>query len=115
MSETIKDGGLETMTPVEQRVFEFDWDQLGNLAPGVSITTSAIVLTQESGDAVLVADSVSTGLGIQPDARHTKVRITVSAGTRGQYWVANQIVTNETPAQKKDKGFRLRIESPRRG
>ena len=104
---TILDGDQVTKDPSESRVFLFDWDAY-NLAAAVTITTSTWTLTPlypSATDAVLTKDSESILTG----DRKTQLRLT--AGTLGQtYEIANKIVTSESPAQTKERSFRLLIE-----
>lgn len=105
---TVRAGGLVTKDPSDIKVYLVDWDT-ENLALGATITTSTWTITAISPsttDAVLTKDSESILAG----NRKTQARLT--AGTPGQiYEIANKIVTNETPAQTKERSFRVLVEN----
>jgi hypothetical protein len=105
---TIKSGGLVTKDPSDVKVFTVDWDT-SNLGVGVTITTSTWTITAikpSTSDTALTKDNESILAG----NRKTQVRLT--AGTVHQtYEIANKIVTNETPAQTKEKSFRVLIQN----
>lgn len=111
MSLTITDGGAVTKDPSDIRVFTFDWDA-ENLEDGVTIanqTVTVAAISPSTVDTALVASTVGTGLGIVSSSR--KVAVKLSAGTLGQlYQVTSEIVTNETPAQTKQRSFFVLIE-----
>lgn len=104
---TIVNGGQVTKDPSDIKVYIVDWDT-NNLAPTVTISTSTWTITAISpstSDAALTKDSEN----ILSGNRKTQVRLT--AGTLGQlYEIANKIVTNETPAQTKERSFRVLIQ-----
>jgi hypothetical protein len=103
---TILPGALVPKDPSDIKVYQFDWDT-NNLAATVTITTSSWTITAikpSRVDAVLTKDQESILAG----SRKTQMRLT--AGTLGQtYEIANKIVTNETPAQTKERSFRVLI------
>ena len=110
-----------TQDPSAVKVYVFDWDLL-NLPTTVGIATSTfrvsgispsyddVALTLDQ-DARLTAAEASAALDrtVTGDFRATRVR--VSSGTMHQvYEVVNRIVTDETPAQTKEKSFRILVE-----
>jgi len=105
---TIQTGGLVTKDPSDVKVYTVDWDT-SNLAPTVTITTSTWTITAikpSRVDTALIKDNESILAG----NRKTQVRLSV--GTVGQtYEIANKIVTNESPAQTKEKSFRVLIQN----
>jgi hypothetical protein len=107
MAIEILDGGLATKDPSDVAVYEFNWDR-NNLASSVTISSSAFTLTvlkPVSGDATLTKDSES----ILSGSRKTQLRLTGGAvGTLAR--VDNRIVTNESPAQTKERHFLVKIE-----
>lgn len=109
MSVTVRDGATVTQDPSDALVYEFDWDT-ENLGSSVTIVTSAFTATQISGPtAPAIVASDASPLGIQAGSRTTKVL--VSGGSVGaRYRVSNTIVTNENPAQTKDRSFFLKVE-----
>lgn len=107
----IPDGELVVQDPSDIRVYEVDWDteNLPVTSPTtVTITTSTWTITAISPsltDTALLKDNESIVTG----NRKTQVRLSV--GTLGQtYEISNKIVTSETPAQTKERSFRVRIE-----
>lgn len=119
---TILTGGQVTKDPADVKVYVFDFDT-NNLADGVMINTSTWTITALSPskvDTALTKDSEATLTAAQAtlvlkktvalDNRATLVRLL--GGTLGQtYEVANKIVTNESPAQTKERSFRVRVEN----
>lgn len=105
---TIRAGGLVVKDPSDVKVYLVDWDT-ENLATGVTIPTSTWTITPigpSTTDAVLTKDQESILAG----NRKTQVRLT--AGTIGQtYEIANKIVTSETPAQTKERSFRVLVQN----
>lgn len=105
---TILNGGQVTKDPADIKVYQFDWDT-NNLAAGVFINNSTWTITALSPsktDVALTMDQPTVLAG----TRKTQVRLT--AGTLGQtYEVANKIVTSESPAQTKERSFRVRIDN----
>lgn len=91
----------------ENRVIVFDWDA-ESLATSVTITTSTWTLTvvRPSGESpVALANDNSS---ILTGSRKTQTRLT--AGTLGSlYHVTNQIVTNESPAQTKERSIYVQV------
>jgi hypothetical protein len=112
MSLTVSDGALVTKDPSDVKVYTFDWDA-ENLAAAVTISSQTVTVTAiapSTTDASLVASTTGTNLGIVSSSR--KVAVKLSGGTLGQlYEVTNQIVTSETPAQTKERSFRVLIEN----
>jgi hypothetical protein len=108
MTVTIAPGALVIKDPADIKVYVVDWDT-NNLAVGVTITTSTwtiTAITPSTSDAVLTKDQESILAG----DRKTQVRL--SAGTVWQtYEIANRIVTNEAPAQTKERSFRVLIQN----
>src|SRR5215207_1635796 len=118
----IRSGALVIKDPADSKVYIFDWDG-DNLAPGVSIPTSTFTVTAVSPsttDTALTRDSegrltaaeatAALGRTVNIDNRATRLRLT--AGTLGQiYEIANRIVTSETPAQTKERSFRVLIQN----
>jgi hypothetical protein len=104
----IENGDLVPKDPADIKVYVFDWDT-SNLAATVTISTSTWTITPISPsitDAVLTKDQESILAG----SRKTQVRLT--AGTLGQiYEIANKVVTTETPAQTKERSFRVLVEN----
>lgn len=108
MALTVVDGSLIRKDPEAIRVYTWDYDVLDNLAPAVTIvnsTWSILAIYPSTSDSALTKDSES----VLPGSRSTQVRLT--AGTMGQvYEITNRIVTNESPAQTKDKSIRVLIQ-----
>src|SRR4051794_20554589 len=106
MSLTIEDGGLIVKDPADQTVLTFNWDD--HLAAGVGISTSLFTVTavRPSTDTALTTDSAS----FSSVARTTQAR--VLGGTVGAlYELANKVVTNETPAQTKERSVRILVQN----
>lgn len=104
---TIHDGGLLTQDPADEVVYQFDWDAEG-LPEGVTIAESAITVTALRPSSATVMDDADDDIG--DDERTTQV--TLSGGTLGAiYRIDNRIVTDETPAQTKERSFRIKIEN----
>lgn len=105
---TITNGDQVLKDPADIKVYLVDWDT-NNLAATVTISTSTWTITAigpSTTDTALTKDSESVLAG----NRKTQVRLT--AGTLGQtYEIANKIVTSETPAQTKERSFRVRVEN----
>lgn len=118
---TINSGDQITKDPSAIKSYVVDWDA-ANLAAGVSITSSAWYVSAlrpsftDAGlttaqPAVLTAAQATAAIGrtIAVDSRATRIQL--SGGTLHQvYDVTNQIVTTETPAQTKQKSFRVLVE-----
>lgn len=101
---TLAPGALFEKDANEQRVVVFDWDAA--LGTNVTIVTSTWTITaiRPSADTGLTKDNDS----ILSGSRSTQVR--VKAGTLGaEYQLTNQIVTNESPAQTKEKSCRVKV------
>lgn len=98
--------------PSDVKVYTLDWDAK-NLAATVTITNQTITIAAvwpSTTDTSLTASTTGTGLGILAGSR--KVGVKLSGGTLGQlYEVTNQIVTSETPAQTKERSFRVLVEN----
>lgn len=107
MSTTVKDGATITKDPSDISVYTFDWDA-EHLATGVSISTSTWTLTGVSGDTTntpMTKDQPSIVTG------NRKTQIRLSAGAAGSVWkLDNAIVTDESPAQTKERSIRIRVE-----
>lgn len=105
---TIDDGGLLTKDPADISVYTFDWDT-DHLAVGVTITTSSFTIAGLSGD-ITTTPITKDQESILASNRSTKLRLT--AGALGSLWrVDNKIVTNESPAQTKERSFFVRVET----
>lgn len=107
MPLTIDDGELIVKDQADVSVYVFDWDVLAALATGVTITTSTFTITAISpaGDTALTKDQASILTG----SRKTQIR--VAAGTaKAKYRLDNTIVTNETPAQTKERSVFVTVE-----
>jgi hypothetical protein len=105
---TISPGALVTKDPSDIKVYVFDWDT-NNLAVGVTISGVPVwtitAVKPSTTDTNLTKDNESVLAG----SRKTQVRLL--GGTVGQtYEIANKIVTNETPAQTKERSFRVLIQ-----
>lgn len=102
MSVTIQDGGSVRQDPNDTRLYVFDWDD--NLATAAAISTSTFTVTvlRPTGAVALTKDNES----IRSDNRSTQLRL--SGAVAGVlYQIANKIVTNESPAQTKERSFQL--------
>ena len=104
----ISPGDLVTKDPADIKVYQFDWDT-ENLPATVTISTSTFTITAISPsltDTVLTKDQESILSG------NRKTQLRLSVGTVGQvYEIANKIVTSETPAQTKERSFRVLVEN----
>jgi len=105
---TVSDGALVTKDPSDIKTYTFDFDAV-NLATAVTIVTSTWTITAvypSTTDTVLTKDQPSILTG----GRKTQIRL--SAGTVGQmYDVTDTIVTSETPAQTKERSFRILVQN----
>jgi hypothetical protein len=92
----------------EQRVIEFDWDA-DNLATSATITTSTWTITVVRPATEFPIALANDNNSIVPTAnRKTQTRLT--GGTLGSlYHVTNQIVTNETPTQTKERSIYVQV------
>jgi hypothetical protein len=111
MSLTVNDGDLILKDPADIAVYAFDWGT-AHLATAVTITTSTFAVTaiRPSAATIPTITDSGSGLGIQTGSRSTKVKVT--GGTLGAlYELSNTIVTNETPAQTKNRMVRLKLEN----
>ena len=98
----LRPGGLYTKDPNELRVVQFDWDTDGNLATGATISTSTWTIAVERPASEVITGLTKDNDSILSGSRKTQVRLT--AGTLGsRYRLSNTIVTNETPAQTKER------------
>lgn len=105
-SVAVHDGDTIPKDPADISVKHFDWDT-EHLNPGVSISTTTVTVTGMDGDTVttpLTRDQVSLLTGSR------KVQFRLSAGAAGSLWrVTNQIVTDETPAQTKERSVYVSV------
>lgn len=105
---TVRAGGLVTKDPADIKVYVVDWDT-ENLAVGATIVTSTWTITAVApgvADTALTKDSESLVTG------NRKSQVRLLGGTVGQtYEIANKIVTSETPAQTKERSFRVLIQN----
>ena len=102
----IRDGGLFSKDPEDQKVVKFDWDD-ENLSAGVTISSNTFTITQLKGASTtpLTKDNES----IVDSSRNTQLRLI--GGTLGAiYKVESQITTSESPSQVKNRHFKLKIE-----
>lgn len=102
----VRDGGVVTKDPADQRVILVDWDT-DNLPDTAQIAQSTFTITRLSGssDTPLTHDSAA----IMDGGRNTQLRIV--GGALGSLWrVDNTIVTNESPAQTKDRHFKVWVQ-----
>jgi hypothetical protein len=98
----LRPGALIEKDANEARVVQFDWDTDGNLATGVTISTSTFTITVVRPGTETPAGLTKDNPSILSGSRKTQVRLT--AGTLGsRYQLTNQIVTNESPAQTKEQ------------
>jgi hypothetical protein len=106
---TIEDGELVRMDPADISVFSFDWDTRF-LTLGVAIASSSFTVTPilaASPAGTLADDSASILAG----NRSTQIRLDATGAVLGEkYEIANQIVTNESPAQTKERSFFVLVE-----
>lgn len=103
---TINSGDSVTKDPADIVVFQFDWNTY-NLATGAEISSSnwAVAAITPTDAVVPTLDNASILTG----NRKTQVRVT--GGTVGAvYTLTNTIVTNESPAQTKERSIRLLLE-----
>jgi len=107
MSTTIQAGGVLVLDPNDERIINFDWDDV--LSTGVEILSSTwtIAAIKQSGITALTADS-----GVILDGnRVTQSRFIATTATNGdQYWVSNQIETDESPAETIEQRFRVLVQ-----
>lgn len=108
---TIDDGQTLTKDPSDILTYTVDWNA-ENLAVGATISSQTVTVTAiypSAVDTALVSTTTGSGLGIVGSSR--KVALKLSGGTVGQlYQVTSEIVTNETPAQTKQRSFYVLIE-----
>lgn len=98
---TISSGGTTAKDPADRAVYVFDWDR--HLGVGVTITDSTFTL--EGPDNELTSDQET----VLDGSRSARIRL--SAGTLGAtYRVHHRIVTNENPAQTKERSFFLLVK-----
>lgn len=113
MSETIvtvRDGQTVVQDPGESLVYHFMWGRL-NLQPDVNIASGVMSIrkiTPTTGSPVAAVDNDL----VLTDGRTHQVRV-VSGGDSANghlYEVTSRIVTDEVPAQTKERSFRIRIQ-----
>jgi len=98
---TLKPDDLYTKDTNEQRLIIFDWDA-ESLAAAVTISTSTWVLTCVRPSSETPVNLANSSASILSGSRKTQTLLT--AGTLGsRYKVTNRIVTNESPAQTKER------------
>lgn len=103
----VSPGGLVVQDPNDQRVYVFDWDA-ENLDAGITIVTSSFTITaiRPSDDTALQKDNE----GVLSGSRKTSLRL--YGGTVGAlYEVANKVVTSASPAETKERSFKLKVEN----
>jgi len=107
MAITVDDGNLVAQDPNDKRVYQFDFDA-ANLAAGVqlaSVGTFTITVVEGLNTTPLQKDSEALVTG------NRKTRLRLFGGTPGTtYKVENEVDTNETPSQRKNKKFFVLIE-----
>jgi hypothetical protein len=104
---TIHDGGLLVQDPSDEVVYEFDWDAEA-LAEDASIDESTFTVTALRPSTATALQTADEDIG---DNGRT-ARVTLSGGALGAlYRIDHRIVTDETPAQTKERSFRLKIEN----
>lgn len=107
MSLTIVDGQDLILDPNDIRFVSFDWDA-DNLPASVTIATSTFTIETEvqKGATALTKDNPS----ILTLNRKTQVRLNAQTATDGdRYVLSNQIVTNESPSQTKERSVRILV------
>jgi hypothetical protein len=107
MSRTVQDGATIVKDPSDISVYVFDWDAQ-HLGSAVTISgTPTVTVTGVSGDTTttpVTIDQVSVLSG------NRKVQCRATAGATGSVWtVICTIVTNESPAQTKQRSVTLLI------
>src|SRR5690348_7607976 len=103
MSVSIASGGLLTKDPDAVELFTMDWNIRGALADGVEIDASTWEIAGPDNALTFASPTVLAG--------NRKAQAIFSGGTLGAtYTVTNRIVTNESPAQRKDRSFKVLIE-----
>jgi hypothetical protein len=108
MSLTIRPGGTIVLDPNDKRVIRWDWDS-ENLSALVTIiqSTFTIDVIRQNGATALTSDNEAIGSG----ARTTVQRILATTATKGdKYRVNNQIITNESPDQQKERSYYVLIQ-----
>lgn len=105
---TIRPGDLIAKDPADIKVYVVDWDTQ-NLPASATISTSTWTITA-IGPSVIDTALTKDSETILAGSRKTQMRLL--GGTLGQiYEIANKIVTNETPAQTKERSFRVLIQN----
>lgn len=103
--DVIDDGGLVVQDPGDAAVYNVDWSE--HFDASVNLTDSQFSLTVLSGTAGLATDSsAKTGL-------ITQIRVVNPLGPvlKGSlFQVTNQVTTDETPAQTKQRSWQILIE-----
>lgn len=105
---TIEDGRQIEQDPNDVRVFVFDWDAL-NLTAGVTIVSSTftVVALYPLTATLMTKDNE----GMVPDSNNRKTRLRLSGGVLGAtYEIANKVTTDESPAQIKERSFKILIQ-----
>lgn len=104
---TVIDGSLVSKDPSDIIVYTFDWDAK-HLAQGVTISTYSVTVTGISGD-ITTTPLTKTTDGLLSGNR--KVFARISAGAVGSRWMVSCfIVTNETPDQRFERSFFIKVE-----
>jgi hypothetical protein len=107
---TIEAGGLIILDPADERLLDFTWDEV--LESGVTITASTWTITaiKQSGATALTNDNAA--ILSSEGSRVTQSRFLATTATNGdRYWVSNEIVTDETPAQTIEQRFKVLIQN----
>jgi len=104
---TIYSGDLLVMDPSDERVIDMDWSALPD---GVTINSQVFTISvlKQNGVTALTKDNESIDAG----GRITQLRLLATTATLGdKYQVSNKITTTETPPQKIERSFFVRIEN----
>lgn len=104
---TVRSGATVTQDPNDSLVYRLNWDE-ENLGEGVVLTGAGTITITADDEASpsLEADQ----LALLEGNRSARVRLT--GGELGQtYRVSHRIVTNESPAQTKEKSFFVLIQN----
>lgn len=107
MSTTVDDGSVVSKDPSDKLVYTFDWGAR-NLAEDAAIVTSTWAITAErepTTGTTLAKDNDSILAGL----RTTQIRLT-DGKVGGRYVVSNTIITNETPAQHKERSIIVLVQ-----
>lgn len=109
MSDTIRAGDVLIMDPSDERVITVNWDTEA-LPATVTIASNTFTITviKQNGVTALTKDSESIAAG----SRSVILRLLATTATAGdKYQVASKITTNETPAQKIERSFFVKVEN----